>query len=62
MTCGPAREGGAVSKLGYFVPQATMPKSSSRRAPRAMVKTTSRGPFREVEGWQIVGFDRIWMI
>ncbi|WMV08713.1 hypothetical protein MTR67_002098 [Solanum verrucosum] len=31
------------------MPQATMPKSLSRRAPRAVVKTPSRGPFREVE-------------
>uniref|UniRef100_M1DYQ4 Uncharacterized protein n=1 Tax=Solanum tuberosum TaxID=4113 RepID=M1DYQ4_SOLTU len=37
--------GEAISSL----PHAPMPKSLSRRAPRVVVKTTSRGPFREVE-------------
>uniref|UniRef100_M1DQJ1 Uncharacterized protein n=1 Tax=Solanum tuberosum TaxID=4113 RepID=M1DQJ1_SOLTU len=39
---GPPRE-------GYFVPQALLPKASSRRAQRAVVKTIGRGPSREVE-------------
>lgn len=37
--------GEAVARL----PHAPIPMSPSRRAPRAVVKTTSRGPFREVE-------------